>query len=121
MATQSNFTRSFQTATAMSANRRVALSTGTNYLSGYADNTVPGIGVLQEDVTANAYERPVVRLYGTGTTRISITAQPVTANTTLYAAANGQVAPTGTVTWGYALQGSTTNGDVIEAIPLPQF
>lgn len=119
MATQNDFYRSFAVNAAMSANRRVALS--TNGAIGYADASTLGIGILQNDVTSNSYEVATVRLFGTGTCTVSLSAI-ATAADTLICTASGQVCPKGSVTngitFGRALSGAAASPELIEAVPL---
>lgn len=120
MATQNDYYRCFPVNAAMSANRRVALS--TNGAIGYADANTLGIGILQEDVLGASYETPAVRLFGTGTMRVGISAI-TTISDTLICTANGLVCPKGAVTngitFGRSITGSTnTSGELIEAVPL---
>lgn len=122
MAVQHNFTRSFQVNAAMSAGRVVAVS--NNGKIGLAAINTRGVGVLQEDTTAEAYENPAVRLYGTGTVRVSVTGTPLTAGDTLYTVTNGQVAGTngniGTAQiFGTLLEttGPSANGTLAEVLP----
>jgi hypothetical protein len=117
MATQNNESRTFPSNAAITAFRRVVLS--TNGGVGVADNTVAGVGVLQRDTVADDTYGAVVRLAGAGTFKIAITAAPVTVGNILYAAANGAVAPTGTVSLGWrAVESASANDAVIEAIPV---
>jgi hypothetical protein len=92
MATQNNQTRSFPVNAAMSAYRVVAVS--SNGSIGLAAVDVRGVGILQEDTTANSYERPCVRLYGTGTFRVAVTGTPLTAGNAMVVVTNGQVSVT---------------------------
>ena len=117
MATQNDFYRSFQVNAAMSANRRVAIS--NNGKIGYASATELGVGILQEDTSAGSYESPSVRLYGTGTLRVAISAITTTGDS-LICAANGLVVPKGAttsaiMTFGTALSGAAASGQLIEA------
>jgi len=117
MATQNDFSRSFTVNAAMSAFARVAIS--SNGSIGLAGAGVVGVGVLQEDTTANSYENPKVRLYGAGTCRIAVTAVPVTIGDVMFCVTNGLVANTGgTVSFGYALGSAATNGQIIEVVTL---
>lgn len=116
MATQNDFTRAFNSPlAAMSAFNRVQISAnGAIFL---ADTAVRGIGVLQEDVQGASWENPDVRLWGTGTVQILATAGPVTAGNTLYLAAAGKVAPTGTITAGIAVTGLAGVSGALEMYP----
>ena len=122
MAVQHDFSRSFQVNAAMSAGRVVAIS--NNGKIGLAAINTRGVGVLQEDTTAEAYENPKVRLYGTGTVRVAVTGTPLTAGDTLYTVTNGLVAGTngsiGTAQiFGTLLEttGASANGTLAEALP----
>ena len=102
---------------AMSAFVRVAVS--SNKSIGLADAGVVGVGMLQEDCTANSFENPKVRMFGFGSCRASVTACPVTAGSVLFCVTGGQAAPAGgTVSYGYALENAATNGQVIEVATL---
>ena len=100
----------------MSAFRRVAMS--SNGAIDYAAATVVGVGVLQQDVTAASYFTPQVRFYGTGSCLVAVTAVPCTIGDTMFCAANGAVASTGTITIGRTRTTSSTNGDLIELVPV---
>ena len=121
MASQNNFSRSFTVNAAMSAGSVVALS--SNASIGLNAINQPGIGVLQDDCTANSYENPKVRLYGTGTSKVSVTGTPLTAGDTLYTVTNGQVAGTNGATGGQKFgilletTGASANGQLFEALP----
>lgn len=119
MATQNDYYRSFPVNAAMSANRRVAMS--TNGSIGYADGSTLGIGILQNDVTSSSYEVGTVRLFGTGTAAVGISAITTVADT-LICTASGLVCPKGSVTngitFGRALTAASNSGELIEAVPL---
>ena len=115
MATTNDFSRSFGVNAALSAFRRVRVS--SNGSIDYALSTEMGVGVVQQDVTNQSYYTPQVRFYGTGTVMVSVTAVPVTIGDTIFAASNGQVSSTGTVTAGKTLTSAATNGDWIELVP----
>lgn len=122
MANQFNFSRSFQVNAALSSGRVVAVS--SNGKIGLAAINTRGVGVVQEDCTSAAFENPAVRLYGTGTVRVSVTGTPLTAGDILYTVTNGQVAGTngniGTAQiWGVLLEttGPSNNGNLFEALP----
>jgi hypothetical protein len=127
MATQNDFSRAFPVNTAMSAFRRVSLS--SNGGLGYSQATEAGVGVLQDDVLGLAYENPKVRFYGTGSVMVAVTGGPATAGATMWAAVTGYVTPivpspvTAGVTFGILLAPLivTVNGTFAEVLPLPQF
>lgn len=76
----------------MSAYRVVDV--GTAGTINYAAVDKRGIGVLQEDTTAETYERPAVRLYGTGTFRVAVTGTPLTAGDAMVVVTSGYVSVT---------------------------
>lgn len=120
MATQNDFTRSFQVNAAMSAGLRVAVS--SNGKIGLAGASDPGVGVLQEDCTANSYENPKVRFWGTGSVAVIGTGAPATAGNLVFAVVTGQIAPTqaSTPQWvvGRLLESYTVNGSKVEVVPI---
>lgn len=81
-----------------------------------ADNTVRGLGVAQQDMGVNTASGASIALYtfAPGTRRGILTAGPVTYGNTLYAAAAGAVAPTGTVVCGVSLTTSANVSDIVE-------
>lgn len=109
MATQNNQSRSFAVNAAMSAFRVVAVS--SNGSIGLAAVDVRGVGILQEDTTANSYERPEVRLYGAGTFRVAVTGTPLTAGNTMVVVTNGFVS----VTNGLAGNSGVVIGTLLES------
>lgn len=119
MATQNDFSRSFQVNAAMSAFLRVSVS--SNGKIGLA-GTEAGIGVLQEDCTSNSYENPKVRFYGTGSFKCAATGAPGTAGNYMFAVVTGQVAPTAATPYaviGRLLESYTVNGSIVEIVPIP--
>lgn len=121
MSTQQDFTRSFQVASAMSRGRVVKCDTnGKADLLGCDANG--GVGVLQRDTTANAYENPKVRLIGAGTVMVSVTGCPLTAGDLMVCVTSGQVSVTNgrtgnsSVKFGILLEsaGPTCNGELRE-------
>lgn len=109
MATQNDSVRSFAVNAAMSAYRIVAVS--SNGSIGLNAVDVRGIGVLEEDTTANSYERPRVRLWGAGTYRVAVTGTPLTAGNVMVAVTNGFVS----VTNGLAGNSGVTVGILLES------
>ena len=104
----------------MSAYRVVAVS--SNGSIGLSAVDVRGVGVLQEDTTAESYERPSVRLWGTGTFRVAVTGTPLTAGNVMVVVTNGFVSVTNGlignsgVAVGTLLEsaGAATNGSIRE-------
>lgn len=121
MSTQNDFSRSFKVNAAMSAGLRVAVS--SNGYIGLAGAGEAGIGVLQEDCTANSYENPKVRFFGTGSVGIIGTGAPATAGDLVFAVVTGQIAPTQSATpyavIGRLLESYTVNGSKVEVVPVP--
>ncbi len=102
MSTYANHTRSFPVSTAMSMGALVEIFTdGKIRVNSY--NRVP-LGVLLEDCTANSYENPAVRLWGSGSARVQV-ASAMTVGDTCYAVTAGQIASTNgsTTTRGYGI------------------
>ena len=127
MSIQNNFIRSFQVNAAMSAFYRVTVS--SNGKLDLAGVDVLGIGILQEDCTANTYETPAVRLWGTGTFKCAVTGNSITAGNTLIAVTGGLAALTNGlagntgIVQGMALEtatGASINGTIIEAALTPR-
>lgn len=120
MATQNNSIRSFQPTAALSAYRVVDV--GTAGTINYSAVDQRGVGVIQEDTTANTYERPAVRLWGTGTFRVAVTGTPLTAGDAMVVVTNGYVSVTNGlvgnsgVVVGILLEttGPATNGSIRE-------
>jgi hypothetical protein len=111
MATQFNGAGSFLANSAISAFRAVAIS--SNRGVGLNPNSASPMGFVQRDAAEGDFV--AVKFFGdSGTQKASITVAPVTVGDTLYAAANGQVSTTGTVTIGRSLSNAATNGSVIE-------
>jgi len=115
MASQLAGDGSFVANLAVSAFRCVSLSSnrGITYsLTG----TVP-VGVTLAD-TASGDFVAVKFFTGPGTHKSEVTGVPVTVGDLLYAADLGRVGTTGTVSVGRSLTTATSNGSVIEFIPL---
>ncbi len=93
MATQNNFTRSFQTNDAASRGMVAAISPNGKVSVALCDSAT-AIGIFQEDTTSGAYENPVIRLPGTGTVMVSVTGTPLTAGDLMVIVTGGQVSVT---------------------------
>lgn len=119
MSTQQDFTRSFQTNTAMSRGRVVALSNNGKITLAACDSAIV-IGTLAVDTTAEAYENPKVRLLGAGTVMVSVTGCPLTAGDVMVVCTSGQVSATNArtgdtgVEFGVLLENAATNGELKE-------
>lgn len=92
MSTQNDSPRSFPVNAAMSAYRVVNVSANGSLDLAAVDQR--GIGILQQDCTAESYERPAVRLWGSGTFKVAVTNTPVTAGNTVVVVTSGYVAVT---------------------------
>jgi hypothetical protein len=115
MATQYEGAGSFLANADVSAFRAVALS--DNRGIGLNPNNAAPIGFTQQDKASGDFV--TVKFFsGPGSQKCAVTAAPVTVGNTLYAAANGFVAPTGTVTVGSSLSSASSNGAVIELVPV---
>ena len=113
MSTQYNGAGSFLANADVSAFRAVAIS--DNRGVGLNGTGAAPIGFTQQDTASGGYV--AVKFFsGPGTVKCAITVVPVTIGSTLFAAANGFVAPTGTVTVGRSLTAATVNGAIIELI-----
>lgn len=125
MATQNNELKSFAVNEAMSAFRLVAVS--SNGSIGYAAVDARAVGVLQEDVSNDSFERGPVRLWGTGTFRVAVTGTPLTAGNTMVVVTSGYVSVTNGLVGntGYVVgvllesAAASTNGSVREVAFIP--
>jgi acetyltransferase-like isoleucine patch superfamily enzyme len=116
MSTQFNGPGSFLANAAVSAFRAVALS--DNRGIGLNPNNAIPFGFTQQDKTSGDFV--TVKFFNdAGTQKCALTAAPVTIGDVLFAAANGAVAPTGTVTIGRSLTTAATNGSIVELKVLP--
>lgn len=105
-------TRAFATSSALGQHLRVKVSASVLALAGTTD------------VELGTLERPVVTGDEVGTVRLRtaegtakmVASEAITAHNPVYAGANGKVAASGTVLVGKALEGATTDGDVIEVL-----
>jgi hypothetical protein len=121
MSSFNDFSRSFQVNAAMSAGRVVALS-NNGKIGLAACDAANAIGVLEEDVTAETYENPKVRLLGACSRLISVTGCPCTAGDVMVIVTNGQVSVTNAragdtgVEIGVLVENAGTNGQLKEVI-----
>jgi hypothetical protein len=111
MATQFNGPGSYLANSAISIHRAVSIS--ANLGVGLNPDTALPFGFAERDVVSGDFVTVKFPNDG-GTFNASVTVAPVTVGNTLYAAANGQVSTTGTVTVGRALSNAATNGAIIE-------
>ena len=124
---QNNFSRSFQVAAAMSRGRVVAVQT-TGKIDLAACDETKAVGVLQEDVTAGAYENAPVRFLGTGSVMVAVTGTPLTAGDIMVLCTNGFVSVTNGragdtgVKIGVLLESvaASNNGVLAEVLPQAQ-
>lgn len=108
-------TRQFAAGAARDQFLRVYLSSGTLTTAGSGN---PSIGT--QEVESFAATDPVrVRLRTAQGTRKCVASEAITAGASVYAAASGKVASTGTVIEGIAMEAATANNDVIEVMDIP--
>ena len=108
-------TRAFAAAAIRAQFLRVYLSTGTLTTAGAAN---PSIGT-QEIASVAATDVVPVRLRTAQGTRKCVASEAITAGASVYAAASGKVASSGTIIEGIALEAATANNDVIEVMDIP--
>jgi hypothetical protein len=108
-------TRAFTAGAAIAQFLRVKLSAGKLAAAGASDIS---LGVLQEAALADLDIRAVRLRTAQGTTKM-VASEAISAGASVYAAASGKIAATGTVYEGIALEAAGADGDVIEVLPLP--
>ena len=114
MATTSDFYFNAGVSTAMSAFRRVLVAPDGKVA--LATTTNRGIGVLQKDVAGQTYESAAVRLWGTGTQKITLAGTTgVAIGDAVYACADGRIS--GVVTGSITVGTGTTVGIVVATAP----
>lgn len=113
--------KSFTAGSILEPFRRVKVTAATGAHGptvGYAGVSDPCIGVTEAYVPSG----DPVTVYlanAQGTRKMSATAAAITANNPVYAAANGQVAATGTIIEGKALETTAgAAGDILEVLPV---
>lgn len=111
---------SFPAGAALAVNRRVKLASGVLQ---YAGATDIGIGTLlnatwADTNKASGYTDGTVKLWVSDETHKFVASDAITADNTFYAAANGKVASSGTITVGVAFETTTADGDVFEGMNL---
>lgn len=109
-------TRTFQFAAATAANLRLK-DNGSGKLTP-ADATDVSIGTNDRVVVA-ADEYSPVRLRTANGTVMMVASGAISAYAAVYGADDGKIASSGTVYEGIALEAATTDGDIIEVLPLP--
>jgi hypothetical protein len=117
MAVQRNSPLSFVAGEALSEFRRVKISPDKKVY--YADAAEAGVGVTQNPISAAELAAGVavaVRFDTEGTSKMTASAA-ISAGAKVYAAADGKIAPTGTVLIGNAVDAATADGSVIEIAP----
>jgi len=102
MSTYNNNTRSFPVSVAMSQGTLVEIFTD-GYIRPNSYNRVP-LGVLLDDCSADPFENPAVRLWGSGSARVQV-ASAMTVGDVCYAVTSGRIASTNgsTTTRGYGI------------------
>lgn len=113
--------KTFTAGTALNPNLRVKITSADGAYGptvGLAGATDPCIGVVEE-YAASGGPVTIYLANAQGTRKMSATAVAITANNPVYAAANGQVASTGTVVEGKALESTGgSSGDLLEVLPV---
>lgn len=79
-----------------------------------ADATTPALGTI-DNIETSTGERQSVLLLGKGGTKKMVANAAIAAQAPVYQAADGKVAPTGSILVGFALTAAASDGDVIEA------
>ena len=105
-------TKSMTSGETLATLRRVKISGSTVI---YADATDYGIGVNQA-VVGTSGDEATIRLDCAGSLKMTAL-NAISAGATVYAAADGKIAASGTIILGTALEASTANNDVIEVLP----
>ncbi len=108
--------KTFIAAAAIGVNLRVYVSdaTTTPLTINAAGVSTPSIGVTESEVLA-AGPVSILLANAPGTRKMSAT-EAITAGNSVYAAAAGQVASTGTVVEGKAMETTTADGDIFEVL-----
>lgn len=106
--------RSFPSTAALAKYRRVKV---TSNVLAYAGSTDTEVGTIEVDgfATSDAVNVPV-RLRNAEGTALMVASDVIAKDDPCYAAANGKVAPSGTVLIGKALVAAGADGDVIEVL-----
>lgn len=105
-------TKTFETAGAIGQWIRVAHS-GTGNVVAAAAVDVKGIGHMEYGALG-ATLRATVRLHNAEGTQKAIASEAITSGAEVFAAADGEVATTGTVSMGFAMHAVAADGDVVE-------
>ena len=115
MASQVNSPASYLANTALSAFRAVALS--TNLGVGLNPNSAVPLGYTQHEVASGEYV--AIRFHTeAGTHKVCVTGVPITAGSTvLFAAANGKLSSSGTITVATAHRSPGANDEIIDVLP----
>ncbi len=107
--------RAFVANAALGIYTRVKLSSGKVASAGASD---PSIGTLEKATFADG-DSVAVRLRTAQGTKKMVASVAITSGASVFAAASGKVAATGTIFEGIALQAATADGDIIEVMPCP--
>ncbi len=114
MTQYSNSPKSFTSAEALAAFRRVKIA-GATRKALYADASDYGIGTTIEGVAISKLVG--IRLWEHGGSHKVTAGGTIAAGQKVYAAANGKVAASGSLLIGTALDAATDDGSVIEVLP----
>lgn len=108
-------TKAFEAAGALTQYTRVTLNTSTGKLL-VAGATDTAIGVTERPAFADGDFIAVRLTTAQGTCKVVANAA-ITKGDPVYAAADGEIAPSGAVMFGYAIEAATADGDIIEVLP----
>lgn len=104
--------KTFAVSGALGKYRRVKLAAGVLALAGSTDHE---LGTLEEPTFSTSTAAGVRLRTAQGTAKM-IASEAITAGNPVYAAADGEIAASGTVLLGTALEAATTDQDVIEVL-----
>lgn len=105
--------RSFPSTAALAKYRRVKVASD---VLAYASSTETEVGTVEQDCFAGDSVQVPVRLRNADGTCLMVASDVIAKDDPVYAAANGKVAPSGTILIGKALVASGADGDVIEVL-----
>lgn len=108
-------TKTFTAGAALGKWRRVRMSGGSLAYAGAANTDA--LGVLSQETFASGEEVAVIMTPSTGTVPM-VASEAISQWASVYAAADGKVASSGSIVVGLAAEAATANNDIIEVVPL---